>query len=130
MVHTGGAKRTYAFNYDDAKKARFLGDNLKEPDKQLRTVWDIPNNKQKEELALGSHPTQKPLRVSERLLMISGLKGGKLLVPFAGSGTEMIAGMRYGMHATGFEISEDYFNHAKMRLENEIVQQNGKLQLC
>ena len=129
-VHTGGAKRNYNFNYDDAKKARFAGDNLKEADKQLRTVWDIPNNKQKEESALGSHPTQKPLRVSERLLMISGLKDGKLLVPFAGSGTEMIAGMRYGMHATGFEINEEYFNLAKMRLENEVVQQNGKLQLC
>jgi site-specific DNA-methyltransferase (adenine-specific) len=129
-VHTGGAKREYTFNYDDAKKAKFTGDNLKEADKQLRTVWDIPNNKQKEELALGTHPTQKPLKVSERLLMISGLKGGKLLVPFAGSGTEMIAGMRYGMHATGFEINEEYFNHANLRLKNEIVQQNGKLQLC
>lgn len=129
-VHTGGAKREYTFNYNDAKKARFTGDNLKEADKQLRTVWDIPNNKQKEELALGTHPTQKPLKVSERLLLISGLKNGKLLVPFAGSGTEMIAGMRYGMHATGFEINEEYFNYAKLRLENEIVQQNGKLQLC
>jgi site-specific DNA-methyltransferase (adenine-specific) len=129
-VHTGGAKREYNFNYDDAKKAKFIGDNLKEADKQLRTVWDIPNNKQKEELSLGTHPTQKPLRVSERLLLISGLKGGKILVPFAGSGTEMIAGMRYGMHATGFEINEEYFNHAKLRLENEVIQQSGKLQLC
>ncbi len=129
-VHTGGAKREYNFNYEDAKKAKFTGDNLKEADKQLRTVWDIPNNKQKEELALGSHPTQKPLRVSERLLLISGIKGGKILVPFAGSGTEMIAGMRYGMHATGFEISEEYFDLAKLRLENEIIQQAGKLQLC
>ena len=42
----------------------------------------------------------------------------------------MIAGIRYGMQATGFEISEEYFNLAKIRLENEIVQQNGKLQLC
>ena len=33
-------------------------------------------------------------------------KGGKLLVPFAGSGTEMIAGMKFGMQAVGFETSE------------------------
>jgi DNA modification methylase len=69
-------------------QAKFAGDNMKEADKQLRTVWDIPNNKGKDELKFGNHPTQKPLRVSERLMMISGIKDGKLLVPFAGSGTE------------------------------------------
>jgi site-specific DNA-methyltransferase (adenine-specific) len=129
-VHTGGEKnRAYNFNYDDVKKAKFAGDNLKEADKQLRTVWDIPNNKQKDEAAFGSHPTQKPLKVSDRLLMISGLKNGKILVPFAGSGTEMLSAMRYGMHATGFEINEEYFDLAKKRLDNEVIQLNGQLQL-
>lgn len=116
-VHTGGEKqRKYNFNYDDVKRAKFQGDNMKEADKQLRTVWDIPNNKSKDELRFGTHPTQKPLRVSERLLMIAGVKGGKLLVPFAGSGTEMIAGMKYGMQAVGFETNEEYFELAKERL--------------
>jgi len=116
-VHTGGEKqRKYNFNYDDVKRAKFQGDNMKEADKQLRTVWDIPNNKGKDELKFGTHPTQKPLRVAERLLMISGINGGKLLVPFAGSGTEMIAGIKYGMQAVGFEKSEEYFELAKSRL--------------
>lgn len=125
-VHTGGEKRKYNFNYDDVKKAKFAGDNMKEADKQLRTVWDIPNNKNKDELRFGTHPTQKPLRVSERLMLISGIKGGKLLVPFAGSGTEMIAGMKYGMHAVGFETSEEYFELAKERItveENNLTSQ-------
>lgn len=118
-VHTGGDKRKYNFNYDDVKKAKFVSDNMKEPDKQLRTVWDIPNNKNKEELKFGNHPTQKPLRVAERLVLIAGVKGGKLLVPFAGSGTEMIAGIKYGMHAVGFETNEEYFDLAKERLKSE-----------
>ena len=126
-VHTGGEKqRKYNFNYDDVKRAKFEGDNMKEPDKQLRTVWDIPNNKSKNELMFGTHPTQKPLRVAERLMMISGIKGGKLLVPFAGAGTEMIAGIKYGMQAVGFEISDEYFDLAKERLlfeENNIKSQ-------
>ncbi len=125
-VHTGGGKRKYNFNYDDVKKAKFASDNLKEPDKQLRTVWDIPNNKSKNELMFGKHPTQKPMRVAERLLLVSGIKGGKLLVPFAGSGTEMIAGIKYGMHAVGFETSEEYFELAKERIlfnENNIKSQ-------
>ncbi len=126
-VHTGNEKkRDYRFNYDDVKNAVFSGDNMKFAGKQLRTVWDIPNNKTKNELQFGKHPTQKPLRVSERLLMISGLKGGKLLVPFSGSGTEIIAGLNYGMKCLGFEIEDSYFDLAKARIqarfnENEIV---------
>lgn len=118
-IHTGGKQRQYRFNYDEVKAAHFPEDNLKERGKQLRTVWDIPNNKAREELESGSHPTQKPLRLTERLLMISGLREGKLLVPFLGSGTEVIAGMRYGMEATGFEIDRDYFDLARKRVRQE-----------
>ncbi len=126
-VHTGGEKREYLFNYDVVKKAKFESDNLKEQDKQLRTVWDIPNNKTKDELAFGTHPTQKPLRVSDRLLMISGLENGKLLVPFAGSGTEMIAGLKYGMQVVGFETNAEYFELAKQRIEHFLVNQKQTL---
>ncbi|MBW8050071.1 MAG: site-specific DNA-methyltransferase [Cytophagales bacterium] len=120
-VHTGGNKRQYTFNYEDVKQVRFKGDNLKEPGKQLRTVWDIPNNKNKNEIAFGNHPTQKPLRLSDRLLMISGTKGGKLLVPFAGSGTELIAGLKYGMEVVGFETNQEYIDLAEKRL-NEYLE--------
>jgi site-specific DNA-methyltransferase (adenine-specific) len=126
-VHTGGEKnRKYRFNYEDVKSASFEGDQIKEAGKQLRTVWDIPNNKTKDELILGKHPTQKPLRIANRLLMISGLKGGKLLVPFTGSGTEIIAGIDYGMECLGFEIEDEYFELAKSKIikkinENKIV---------
>ena len=129
-VHTGGNKREYIFNYNEVKKAKFEGDNLKEPDKQLRTLWDIPNNKSKDELLLGSHPTQKPLRLSERLLMISGLKNGKLLVPFAGSGTELIAGLKFGMQVIGFETNEEYFELAKKRLGHYLTTQKQLLIQC
>lgn len=128
-VHTGGEKRQYAFNYDDVKRAAFKSDDLKEPGKQLRTVWDIPNNKDKEELSFGNHPTQKPLRLSDRLLLISGLKGGKLLVPFAGSGTELIAGSKYGMDVVGFETNEEYFALAEKRINEFLKTNNNQLVL-
>jgi len=118
-VHTGGKHRQYRFNYDAVKAAHFPEDNLKERGKQLRTVWDIPNNKSRDELQNGSHPTQKPLRLTERLLLIAGLSGGRLLVPFVGSGTEMIAGIRTGMECTGFEIDPNYFRLACQRIEAE-----------
>ena len=116
-VHKGGEKkREYVFNYEESKAFFSSSDLLKEPGKQMRTVWDIPNNKGKEEMQFGSHPTQKPLRVAERILTISGVKGGNLLVPFVGSGTEMVAGLKYGMNVFGFEIETEYFNLSKARL--------------
>ncbi len=122
-VHTGNGKRAYRFNYEEVKAAHFPEDSFKERGKQLRTVWDIPNNKTKAELEFGSHPTQKPLRLTERLLLISGLRGGRLLVPFAGSGTELVAGLRYGMDAVGFETEKEYFELAKQRIQHALEQQ-------
>jgi site-specific DNA-methyltransferase (adenine-specific) len=128
-VHTGESKREYLFNYEDVKAASFHEDMLKERGKQLRTVWDIPNNKTKEELKFGTHPTQKPLRLTERMLLISALRDGRLLVPFVGSGTEIIAGLRYGMKCVGFENDPEYFDLACRRVTEEIRQQESVPQL-
>jgi site-specific DNA-methyltransferase (adenine-specific) len=100
---------------------------MKEGGKQMRTVWDIPNNKSKEELKYGTHPTQKPLRISERILLVSGVQGGKLLVPFAGSGSEMVSGYQYGMDVYGFEIDENYFHIAEQRLQDVYQQKETDL---
>ncbi len=116
-VHTGGPRRRrYRFNYDAARAAAFDGDALKEPGRQLRTVWDVPNNKSREELAFGRHPTQKPLRLLERIFLVAGTPGGRFLSPFSGSGSDLVAAVRAGMHATGFEIDERYHAIAARRL--------------
>ena len=86
----------------------------------MRTFWDIPNNKTKDEMKVGSHPTQKPIKVSERILTLCGVEGGNLLVPFAGSGTEMVAGINFGMNVTGFEIEKEYIDIAQKRLEDAL----------
>jgi len=128
-VHTGGTKREYFFNYDEVKAASFSEDNLKKAGKQLRTVWDIPNNKRKEELQFGRHPTQKPLRLIERMLLVSGKRGGHLLVPFLGSGTEVVAGVHYGMECTGFETDPEYFDLARRRITEEMKLQDARPRL-
>lgn len=116
-AHTGGPNnRVYRFNYEEVKAVGFDGDSLKSPGKQLRTVWDVPNNKEPGELRFGRHPTQKPLRLLSRMFMISGLRGGRFFTPFAGAGSEMVAALRYGMHATGFEIDPEYCEIARRRL--------------
>ncbi len=121
-AHTGGPKnRKYRFNYEEVKAADFPGDGLKATGKQLRTVWDIPNNKQRSEREFGSHPTQKPLRLTDRLFVISGTPGGRVLIPFLGSGTEAVAAVRHGMTAVGFETEIEYFELACQRLKQQLA---------
>jgi DNA adenine methylase Dam len=116
-AHTGGQKRQYHFDYDFAKKLACPEDGLKEPGKQMRTVWDIPNNKDSEELRFGKHPTQKPLRLITRMLQISARSNDLVLVPFAGAGSECVAASRLDMRYLGFEINAEYFDICRRRLE-------------
>ncbi len=116
-AHTGSSKkRQYQYNYDIAKMLDCPEDRLKEEGKQLRTVWDIPNNKTKEELMYGKHPTQKPLRLLMRMLAISSSPGQTCLVPFAGAGSECLAAKRSGLHFLGFEIEPSYVDICRRRL--------------
>ncbi|MDB5049832.1 MAG: hypothetical protein JWO30_2903 [Fibrobacteres bacterium] len=117
-AHTGGARnRKYHFAYEDSKGMSFPEDSLKEPGKQMRTVWDIPNNKKREETGLGKHPTQKPVRLLSRMLDLSGKPGDLLLAPFAGSGSDCVAARKKGMHFLGFETDPVYVDLCKKRLE-------------
>jgi site-specific DNA-methyltransferase (adenine-specific) len=118
-AHTGTSKkRKYNFNYEASKNNVYPEDKLKTVEKQMRTVWDIPNNKKREELAYGKHPTQKPLRLIRRMLDISAPEGAKILVPFAGSGTECVAAVEKGYDYLAFELDETYVKIANDRIKN------------
>ncbi|MET3666803.1 site-specific DNA-methyltransferase [Caulobacter sp. 1776] len=119
-AHVGKTRR-YRFNYDWAKAASFPEDRLKEAGKQMRTVWDVPNNKARDELAHGKHPTQKPLRLAERILKLSAAPGQVCLVPFAGAGTECVAAVREGLDFIAAEVDEAYVEIARRRLAAEAV---------
>jgi len=129
-VHTGENDREYFFNYEAVKKAGFPEDKLKEEGKQLRTVWDIPNNKTKVELTFGAHPTQKPLRLIDRIMLISAIEDGNLLVPFSGSGTEILSGLKFNMFVTGFENNKEYYDLSIKRINNYIKQKREMLIEC
>jgi len=67
-----------------------------------------------------AHPTQKPLWLLLRLIRAIG--GDRLLDPFLGSGTTLVACYRLGRWGIGIEISEQYCELAAKRLEREIAQ--------
>ena len=118
-AHTG-KKREYYFNYKNSKQLNFPEDKLRAPGKQMRTVWDIPNNKTRQELAFGKHPTQKPLRLIDRMLLLSAKEDGKCIVPFAGSGSECIACLERGVSFLAIEKDPDYATIADNRIANHM----------
>ena len=121
-AHRGG-KRSYLFNYEHSKTGSFSDDALKLPGKQMRTVWDLSNNKPKEELAHGRHPAQKPVRLARRFIQLSANPGHICLVPFAGIGSECVAAREEKLHYIGFETNDAYIEVARARLQEEELNQ-------
>lgn len=65
------------------------------------------------------HPTQKPFKLTEILLKSCKPKeGGKVLIPFAGTGSECVVAKQLGMDYLGFEINPDYVKLAEGMIEN------------
>lgn len=118
----GTKKREYYFNYGYSKDGDFTEDLLKGPGKQMRTVWDIPNNKDKEELLYGKHPTQKPLKILKRMIRLSSKKDNIMLTPFAGAGSECVAAKETGRKYIGYEIETEYVEIANTRLNHAILE--------
>lgn len=117
-THAGEKSRKYYFDYKYSKNFSDPSDTLKFKDKQMRTIWDIPNNKCPEELRFGRHPTQKPLRVCTRIVSLSSKPDDIVLAPFAGAGSECVAAKSLGRHYLGFEIENEYIEIAEKRLKN------------
>jgi site-specific DNA-methyltransferase (adenine-specific) len=115
--HVGGKKRRYTFNYEAIRNMKCPEDLLKKSGKQMRTVWDIPNNKTKEELRFGSHPTQKPLRLCNRMIFASSKPNDIVLIPFCGSGSECVAAMSLNRNFIAYEIDDAYIKIAEERIE-------------
>lgn len=126
-AHTGSEKsRKYHFNYEEVKNKDYPEDSIKHAEKQMRTVWDIPNNKKRHELEYGKHPTQKPIRVVSRILDICAKQNSKVLVPFCGAGTECVAAKERGLDFLGFELEQNYIDIAIARL-NAVGNSQGEL---
>ena len=117
----GGKKREYYFDYEYSKNGNFDYDSLKQPGKQMRTVWDISNNKEKRELEYGKHPTQKPLRILKRMIQLSSREGDIMLTPFSGAGSECLAAKELGRNYLGYEVDPQYVDIAHKRLEHAIL---------
>ena len=63
------------------------------------------------------HPCQMPEAVLERIIRVASNPGDLVLDPFAGSGTTLAAALRLGRRYLGIELSEQYADGVRKRLQ-------------
>ena len=70
--------------------------------------WSMPENT--------PHPTQKPERLVERILLASSKPGEFVVDPFLGSGTTAVVARRLGRRFAGVDLNPEYVQLAMKRL--------------
>jgi site-specific DNA-methyltransferase (adenine-specific) len=100
------------------REGDYSSDSLKNPGKQMRTVWSI-TTPQKAEKTFGKHPTQKPIKLLDRIVLASTNPGDLVLDPFAGSATTGVSALKHKRKFIGIESDESYLRELAIpRLES------------
>jgi modification methylase len=91
------------------------------------------------------HPAPFPLELATRLVRMFSFHGDTVLDPFCGTGTTMVAALRYGRNSIGIDIEPEYCRMAARYLKKEssnlffdteliferlILDSSGHLQVC
>jgi site-specific DNA-methyltransferase (adenine-specific) len=116
-------KSKHTFNYSAMREGNFPGDMIKNPGKQMRSVWSIITPSKSEKLH-GKHPTQKPLKLLQRIISISTNKGDLVLDPTAGSGTTGVACKTLGRNCSLIDINADAKKIFEKRLNEANVDES------
>lgn len=103
---TNTKKGKHTFNYELMK--------IENGGKQMKDVWQIPLVT-KQEKKYGKHPTQKPLKLMERIIKASTNEGDIILDPFNGSGTTGIEAVRLKRKYIGIDNVKEYLEISKKR---------------
>ena len=85
----------------------------------MKDVWTGSLTKPSEKTE-GKHPTQKPEYLRERIVLASTEEGQVILDPFCGSGTTGVESVRFGRKFIGIDVSEEYLEISKRRLEKVV----------
>lgn len=110
----------HTFNYSKMRDGDWPKDKLKNPNKQMRSVWSIPSPGASEKRH-GTHPTQKPLALLTRIILAASNEGDIILDPFNGSGTTGIAAATHGRQYIGIDNDNSYLDLSIRRFQDRIM---------
>lgn len=99
----------YTFNYEKMKEMN--------GGKQMKNLWKIMSPR-KDEKKHGKHPTQKPMKLLNRIVLAASNPGDLILDPFCGSSTTGIAATQKGRRFVGIEQSDEYLELSIDRFED------------
>lgn len=102
-----GSKCTYNLDY-----AKYINSG-----KNIRNVFETPLTPQREK-KYGKFPCQKPLDMTTKLINLHSNENDVVLVPFCGSGTEVVAAALSNRQFISFDIHQKYIDIANARLNN------------
>ena len=100
--------------------SNWLGRDKVYPDNVLHLATECSNR---------NHSAAFPTDLPTWFVKLFTEEGDIVLDPFVGSGTELIAGVQYGMDCVGFETSREYFDLACKRISDTLGQQEASSQL-
>ncbi|MDE7202133.1 MAG: site-specific DNA-methyltransferase [Lachnospiraceae bacterium] len=104
--------------YDEGGKK----DKRKNPKgKSCGNVWEFPRIMPNYRESTG-HPTQKPEKLAERIILASSKAGDLIVIPFAGSGSEIVQCAKNNRYFIAAETNEAYVENMILpRLEKERI---------
>ena len=106
------------FNYEELRKMN--------NGKQMKNVWTIPAPNG-EEKKFGKHPTQKPLKLLERIIVASTKENDLIFDPFAGSSTTGVAAINLNRRFVGCELENKYIEISILRLKESLERRKSKI---
>lgn len=106
LIWVASKSKKYHFNYKLAKEIN--------GGKQMKNLWEINAERHKT-----IHPTEKPEKLLERIILIASNEGQLILDPFMGSGTTGVVAKRLKRRFIGIEIDKLYYKIAKIRISNQ-----------
>lgn len=83
----------------------------------ITDVWDDISFYEKNRI----HPTQKPYKLIERLILASSNENDLVLDPFSGSGTTALVAKQLNRNFIGIEIDEEYKQSSEERLAKVLI---------
>ena len=118
--------------------------NLSKIDKKdfnswFQQIWNITG------ASTRIHPAPFPLKLANRLIRMFSFHGDTVLDPFCGTGTTMIAALRYGRNSIGIDIEPEYcrmaarylkkessnlFINTELIFEKTVADNSGRMQVC
>jgi hypothetical protein len=83
---------------------------IKNPGKQMRSVWSILTPSKNEKIH-GKHPTQKPLKLLDRIVLASTNPGDVMLDPFCGSSTTGVSAILNNRKFIGIDLDKEFLEN-------------------